>query len=106
MAMNGFPREVITPDMIEFCKREGVHNHCWEFEDIINVFEFLFRERGVRFQLVDLSLPRGVYNEFILILRKCTSALHLWTRSAEKKYIQQKEMEVRILEWIAKAKRD
>lgn len=106
MAMNGFPREVITPDMIEFCKREGVHNHCWECEDIINLLEFLSREHGVRFQLVDLSLPRGVYNEFILILRRCASAGHLWTRFAEKRYIQQKEMEARILEWISKAKKD
>jgi len=44
-----------------------------------------------------LSLPKGLYNEIILVLRKVPSAKEFWTMFARSKYHQQKEIETRVL---------
>jgi predicted SAM-dependent methyltransferase len=96
VAWNGIPRDRIDSLMIQQCRKYGVHNHCWEDEDILQLFEVLFHQKGVKFQLVDLSLPRGLYNEVILLLRKVPAAREFWTAFARSKYHQQKDIATKV----------
>jgi hypothetical protein len=96
-ACNRIPGDQIVPSMIQQCKKEGVHNHCWECEDILQLFEVLFDRYGVIFQLLDLSLPKGLYNEFILVLQKNPQAKEFWTEFAKRRYEIEKEIERAIL---------
>jgi SAM-dependent methyltransferase len=97
VAWNDIPRDRVDSSMIQQCRRYGVHNHSWEDEDILNLFEVLFYQKGVKFQLVDLSLPRGLYNEVIVLLRKAPGAREFWTAFARSKYHQQKEITTKVL---------
>jgi SAM-dependent methyltransferase len=97
VAWNGIPRDRVDSTMIQQCRKDGVHNHCWEDEDILQLFDVLLHQKGIKFQLVDLSLPRGLYNEVILVLRKVPTAREFWTMFARTKYHQQKEIESRVL---------
>lgn len=99
-AWNGIPRDRVDSSMIKQCKTDGVHNHCWECEDILQLFQILFDDMEAKFRLLDLSLPKGLYNEFILVLQKSPSAKDFWTEFVRRKYIQEKEMEERILSML------
>jgi SAM-dependent methyltransferase len=101
IAWNGIPREKISAEMIAHCRKIGVHNHCWECEDILQLFQVLFSKKVMRYELLDLSLPKGLFNEFILVLRKSPEAANFWTEFARKKYVEQEEKEGRIL-WLMK----
>jgi len=102
IAWNGVCREKIDAAIIEKCRRDGVHNHCWQGDDLIELFSHLYREQICKFQLADVSLPKGLFNEFIFILRKDPAGEDFWTPYGQSKYNQEKEIERRILSLLTR----
>jgi SAM-dependent methyltransferase len=104
IAWNGVSPEKIDAAMISKCRKDGVHNHCWQGDDLIELLLYLHRNQICKFQLADVSLPKGIFNEFILILRKDPMGDDFWTAYGRAKYNQEVEIERRILSLSSRQK--
>ena len=63
---NSIAKEKLYADLID----RGLHIHVWTWHEMIKFIQYMIRNRGTSFGLLELSLPKKIKHEVIFILQK------------------------------------